>query len=119
MEEVSPEAGGGGVAPPNKMKIQNHPSSQGSTAASSIAPASPGSLKEQLSSPVEGVRLEEQLSGQVEEGRLEEQLSNHVEDVRLAWDGTPSGVALSTVRDVMETRKVDLNGSNTQDMAWR
>ena len=103
VEEVGPEAGGGGVAPTNKMKIQNPPSSQGSTAASSIAPASPGSLEEQSSSPVEGVRLEEQLSSQVEEGRL-------------AWDGTPTGVAMSNMQDVMETSTVDPNGSNTRDV---
>ena len=52
----------------------------------------------------------------MEEGRLEEQLSSHVEEERLAWDGTPSGVALSNIQDVMEASKVDLNGSNMWDV---
>ena len=88
------------------MKIQNHPSSKGSTAASSIAPASPGNLEEKSSSTVERVRLEKQLSSQVEEGRL-------------AWDGTPTGVAMSNMQDVMETSTVDPNGSNTRDVGLK
>ena len=35
------------MAPPNKMKIQNHPPSPDSTAASGIAPAGPGSLTDE------------------------------------------------------------------------
>ena len=41
VRDASAEAGGEGLATPNKMKTHNHPF-PGSTAASSTAPATPG-----------------------------------------------------------------------------